>query len=340
MGLGNARERCHPLADPTLNEVHMGDIMNSNASPCETLAEQFQTLLEVSEAISTQRDLRELFHDLAQRLPEVVPFDYINVVLHEPDREVMRLFFLVTSQPSTIQPGLETPVDESPGGLVWKTQQPLIVNDIAREERFPMLIARLQENGVRSFCVVPLLSHEKVLGALNVGRTREEDFTPAECELLNQVAQQIAIAVENGLAFREIAQLKEKLAKEKLYLEEEILAEHNFCEIIGESRALKQILREVATVAAMDSTVLILGETGSGKELVARGLHNLSNRRERSFVKLNCAAIPTGLLESELFGHEKGPLPARSREKSDASNWRTAVRSFSMRWERSRWNCR
>jgi formate hydrogenlyase transcriptional activator len=131
-------------------------------------------------------------------------------------------------------------------------------------------------------------------------------FVSEDVELLNEVAKQIAIAVENAQAYRELAELKDKLAKEKVYLEEEARTEHNFGEIIGNSAALRKVLREVETVAPTSSTVLIHGETGTGKELIARALHNLSPRRDRTFVKLNCAAIPTGLLESELFGHEKG----------------------------------
>jgi formate hydrogenlyase transcriptional activator len=164
----------------------------------------------------------------------------------------------------------------------------------------------LLDRGVKSFCSLPLLAHKRTLGALNVGRRRDDGFMSEDVELLSQVAKQVAIAVENALAYKQIAQLKDKLTEEKLYLEEEIQTDYNFEEIIGESRALKQVLKQVETVAPTDSTVLILGETGSGKELVARALHYLSNRRERTFVKLNCAAIPTGLLESELFGHEKG----------------------------------
>ena len=448
--------------------------------------ERLRLLLEVSEAIASHRDLDELFRDLARRLPRIVPFDYINVTLHQPARDAMQLKFLATSEPSTIRTGLEIPVDESPGGLVWKTQQPLTVNDISQEHRFPTLMPMLRENGVNSFCVVPLttahrrlgalgfgsmerrayqageidfmqqvakqvaiaventlnyeqaqasraqlaherdrqqlllevnnavvahldldalfaavstclrkviqhdgsslllcndetgewrihvldfstnesfvergrnesviwspccaaietgkpavfreqdlreksaisevtrrllesgvksfcsaplMSHSRTLGAINVGRRQDDGFSPEDAELLGQVAQQVAIAVENGLAYQEIAQLKEKLTKEKLYLEEEIQTEYNFEEIVGESRALKQVLSQVQTVAPTDSTTLILGETGSGKELIARALHNLSDRKARTFVKLNCAAIPTGLLESELFGHEKG----------------------------------
>src|SRR5262252_10222826 len=131
-------------------------------------------------------------------------------------------------------------------------------------------------------------------------------FNPDEVELLTEVAKQIAIAVENAQAYREITELKDLLAKENLYLQDEIRTEHNFEEIVGESPALKRILEQLKTAAATDSTILVLGETGTGKELIARAIHNLSSRRERTLVKVNCAAIPTGLLESELFGHEKG----------------------------------
>lgn len=448
--------------------------------------ERLRLLLEVSESIASHRDLEELFRDLAQRIPQIVPFDFINAVLHEPTRDVMRLWLLVTSTPCTISPGLETPVEESPGGLVWKTQQPLIVNDVSQERRFSGLMAMFRENGVnsfgvvplttghrrlgalgfgsveqrtyqagevefmqqvakqvaiavenalhyeqarssqtqlarerdrqrllleinnavvshlnlddlfaavsgclrkviqhdgsslllcdaeadewrihvldffrnesfvergrnksvtwspacvaietgqpavflekdfqdksaisdcardllargvKSFCSVPLLSHNRPLGALNVGRRQDTGFTQEDVELLSQVGQQITLAVENAVAYKEIAQLKDRLTKEKLYLEEEIRTGYNFEEIVGDSRMLKQVLKQVETVAVTDSTVLILGETGSGKELIARALHNLSDRRDRTFVKLNCAAIPTGLLESELFGHERG----------------------------------
>ena len=145
-----------------------------------------------------------------------------------------------------------------------------------------------------------------MLGTLSVVSMQEDAFSQDDAELLTQIGAQVAIAVENALAFKQIAQLKDKLTKEKLYLQEEIQTEYNFQEIVGDSQTLRRVLKEVQTVAATASTVLILGETGSGKELIARALHNLSDRRERTFVKLNCAAIPTGLLESELFGHERG----------------------------------
>ena len=458
------------------NVLHHQDLVHDR--------DRLRLLLEVTESIASHRDLGELLQDLAQRLPSIVPFDYINVVLHEPTRNVMRLWLLVASVPSTISPGLEMPVEESPGGWVWTHQQPLTVNDLAQEHRFPKLMSILRENGVNSFCAVPLttaqrrlgamgfgslqlrtyqdadlqfmqqvakqvavaidnafnseaaiayqrqlaherdrqrlllevnnaviahlelrqllkaisaslsrvvphdlagfalfdhdtqrlsahaldfprnqefvetgdtiplegtpegkaftsrqtvlirnldttefpaeiikraeaaglrsgcavplISHGKVLGTLSVVSMQENAFSQDDAELLTQIGAQVAIAVENALAFKQIARLKDKLTEEKLYLQEEIQTEYNFQEIVGDSQTLRRVLKDVQTVAATASTVLILGETGSGKELIARALHNLSDRRERTFVKLNCAAIPTGLLESELFGHERG----------------------------------
>jgi formate hydrogenlyase transcriptional activator len=454
------------------------------ASPCETLAERYQALLEVTEAISTHRDLDELFRDLAQRLPRVVHVNFVALSLHDPARNTMRLHTIQANVPADLVGGHEGPVEESPAGLVWQTQQPILVPDLAEERRWPKVTGNMKEDGANSFCfvplttavrrlgalgflslqkeaygetdleflqqvakqvavavdnvinfagaeaaqqslvrerdrlslvleinnaivshlelpellkaisaclrrviphdfawfclydpatrqlhahamdfptnqdfvkagdpiplkgtpdglafssqkmvhvrslsltefpadimkraaaaglksgcAVPLISHGRALGTLSVVSMQEDAFTDDDAKLFSWIGSQVALAVANSIAYQEISSLKDKLAKEKLYLEEEIQTSYNFEEIVGDSRALKLVLKEVQTVAATDSTVLILGETGSGKELVARALHNLSNRRERTFVKLNCAAIPTGLLESELFGHEKG----------------------------------
>jgi formate hydrogenlyase transcriptional activator len=169
--------------------------------------------------------------------------------------------------------------------------------------------------GLESVCCVPLIRGDRVLGTLNVASRRDHAFTPDDLDLLNHVGNQVAIAIENALAYRQIAELKNKLAEEKLYLEDEIRTQYNFEEIIGESAALKRILNQVETVAPTGSTVLIQGETGTGKELIARAIHSLSDRHERTFVKINCAAIPTGLLESELFGHEKGAFTGAISQK-------------------------
>jgi FOG: GAF domain len=177
--------------------------------------DRLRLLLEVSESIASHRDLSELFHDLAQRLPHIVPFDYINIVLHEPTREVMRLWLLVTSQPSTIRPGLELLVDESPGGLVWKTQQPLIVNDIMQERRFPKLTSMLRENGIQSFCVVPLTTAQRRLGAMGFGSLQKRTYQQAELNFMQQVAKQVAVAVDNVLHAESAQTAQQQLARER-----------------------------------------------------------------------------------------------------------------------------
>jgi formate hydrogenlyase transcriptional activator len=457
------------------------------------MIQQYQTLLAVAESIATHHDLAALFHDLAQHLPRIVRFNFVDLILHDPERNVMRLHVLETAGKHQVSPNTEWPVDQSPGGWVWRTQQPLLIRDVKREEQFADLLGfvrehgiqsccwlplttpqrrlgamgfgsvhpemygennlaflqqvadqvaiavsnvlyaqeaqvaqqqltrerdrlrllldvnnavvstldlhelltaissclrrvlrhectslalldvetnhlrlyaldfpsgkgLLQENlaapldgsisgmvvtsrqpklvtvedlqrfpseltqrhyaeGIRSGCVLPLIARNRVLGTLILGSLRENAFTQDDLEFLNQVASQIAIAIENALAFREIAALKDKLSEEKLYLEDEIRTSYNFNEIVGESAALQRLLKQVEIVAPTDSAVLILGETGTGKELIARALHNLSARREHTFVKLNCAAIPTGLLESELFGHERGAFTGAIAQK-------------------------
>jgi len=452
--------------------------------PAASPEAQHQALLEVAEAIAQHRDLGELFHELAARLHGVVEFDYLNLTLHDAARNVMRLHILETEQPRTIRPGAEFPMGETPSGWVWETQQPFILDDTEEETRFPALLQILRDNGVKSFCSVPLttaqrrlgvlslgrgtphhyaeveiafiqqvarqvavavdnalnleraqayqrqlaqerdrlrvllevnnaivskldlrallnaisaslrrvihheytslalyeedknqmrvlaldfpqgkgliheemlvpldgsiagsafrsrrpavldhtamerfnsptsramrdegvrsvasmplITHDRALGTLSLASLRDGAFDQGDVDLLVQVAGQVAIAVENALAFQEIGELKNKLAQEKLYLEDEIRSEMNFEEIVGESPLLRAVLKQVETVAPTDSAVLIQGETGTGKELIARAIHNLSSRRDHTFVKVNCAAIPAGLLESELFGHERG----------------------------------
>jgi formate hydrogenlyase transcriptional activator len=433
--------------------------------------EQYLTLLELSKAIASHRDLTQLFHDLACRLQMLYKFRSLAVMFHDSSRNIMRSHFLETCAPTKWQSPKEVPIEGSVAGWVWEHQEPVVVHDIALEEnRFPFartvpnhpvkaicsfplttanqrlgvinfwsdeagiyddidleftgllagqiavaievqcqqqklarerdrsqllleithtLVSNLnlrellsaisaclrrvvphdaaglalydqstsnlrltamdfpehedvfiedeiveldgtdagrafttrlpvisgsapasdsvwKRSGLKSGVRVPLISRDRVLGILGVGRLSEDSFTQEDLDLLTAVGEQVAIAVENALAYQKIDALKNKLQEEKLYLQEEIRSEYNFEEIIGTSQALKRALADVQTVAPTDSTVLIFGETGTGKELIARALHNLSGRSEHPLVKVNCAAIPTGLLESEMFGHERG----------------------------------
>jgi formate hydrogenlyase transcriptional activator len=203
-----------------------------------------------------------------------------------------------------IRPG-EVLAEEGLPAEVFRTGKPW-VGDIS--EATPQYVGRkaVQQEGFKALCLLPLLRCDRALGVLAVARLREDSFTNQDVDFLLQIAGQVAIGIDNAFAYRKISELSNKLAQEKLYLEDEIRSELNFEEIVGSSAVLRRVLRQVEAVAPTDSTVLIYGETGSGKELIARAVHKLSRRGPHAFVKLNCAAIPTGLLESELFGHEKG----------------------------------
>jgi formate hydrogenlyase transcriptional activator len=272
--------------------------------------DRLQLLLEVNNAVVSRLNLDEVFTSVSSCLQRVIPHEHSSLLLYEPETRQFRKHVPHVAGKEVVIEDCQVDAQSarSPAGIAITTKRPaLFAEDDLRALAAESCIAKMVlDGGFKSVCSVPLLSHDRVLGALNVGSERAGAFSADDVELLGQVAQQIAIAVENGLAFREIAELKEKLNTEKLYLEDEIRTEHNFGEIVGQSPALKQVLQQVEIVSPTDSTVLIQGETGTGKELIARAIHNLSGRRDRTFVKLNCAAIPTGLLESELFGHEKG----------------------------------
>ena len=281
--------------------------------PKTVVEDRYQALLAVSAAIVAHRDLSALFHDLAGQLQRVVRFDYLSLVLHDAATNTMRMHLLEPSEPTA--PEMVLPPEDDPAGLVWQTQQPLITSHMAELARWPRLLERVQPYGVQSYCWLPLTTARRRLGTLVFACKQASAYDTADVAFLQLVANQVAVAVENALAFEEIEALKDQLAKENAYLEEEARTEHNFGEVVGESAALLRVLKEVETVAPTGSTALIRGETGTGKELIARALHDLSPRKGRTFVKLNCAAIPTGLLESELFGHEKGAFTGAISQK-------------------------
>jgi formate hydrogenlyase transcriptional activator len=268
-------------------------------------------LLEVNNAVVSHLELDDLFPAVSACLRKVIQHDGSALVLVDLETRRYRVHGLsFANNESFVQEGrLESDsCMKSPDAIAIISGKPAVfgAEDLKNLCSESPAAQHLIAQGVKAFCSVPLLSHDRALGALNVGRLSEDPFIPEDTELLGEVAKQIAIAVENSLAFGQVVERANKLTEEKLYLQDQIRTEYNFEEIIGQSAALKGILEQVQTVAPTDSTVLILGETGTGKELIARAIHSLSARRERALVKVNCAAIPTGLLESELFGHEKG----------------------------------
>jgi formate hydrogenlyase transcriptional activator len=291
----------------------MGDFRRDGQELCDP--RQYEALLAVSEAIVAHRDLGALFHELAGRLHQVVRFDFLCLVLFDDATDTSRLHILETSGPRPDQWFIPLPIDATPAGMAFQTQQPVIVSKQDELARWPRLRERVAPLGVNSGCFLPLTTARGRVGVLIFGGSEVGAYDGADVKFLQQAANQVALAVENARAFDCIEALRDKLQREKVYLEEEARTDHHFGEIVGESTALRRVLKQVEAVAPTDSTVLILGETGTGKELIARALHDLSPRRERTFVKLNCAAIPTGLLESELFGHEKGAFTGAITQK-------------------------
>jgi formate hydrogenlyase transcriptional activator len=270
--------------------------------------DQLDLLLDVTNAVVTQLDTRELFRAVAPALRRCCSADVAALSLFDQDAGVLRHHVCDAPEDfcssSDVPMMTESTLEGSASGHVFKTGKPRVFSP-SDLDGFPES-GFIRARGIRSACVVPLATAHGVLGTLNLGAFRDGAFSPDQFPMLTRVAGQIAIAVRNAFSYQRIEELNAQLAREKLYLEDEIRSDYQFEEIIGRSKALGRVLREIQTVAPTDSTVLILGETGSGKELVARAIHQLSTRREHAFVKLNCAAIPTGLLESELFGHEKG----------------------------------
>ena len=281
--------------------------MEAQCYQCKLARERDRSalMLEINNVLVSNLNLRELIAAVSGCVRRVIPHDLAGLALFDPASNQLRLQAM--DFPANQDFFIENEVvslDKTPVARALTTRQVVFIDDSAHES--DALGKRFAAAGVKSGCVVPLVSHDRTLGLLGVSSMRERAFTEEDGQVLSQVAKQVAIAVENAIAYREIDALKNKLEEEKLYLEEEIRTEYNFEEIIGSSPALKRALQDVETVARTDSTVLICGETGTGKELVARAIHNLSPRRQRTLVRVNCGAIPTGLLESEMFGHEKG----------------------------------
>jgi formate hydrogenlyase transcriptional activator len=266
-------------------------------------------LLEVTNALVSNLDIRQLLGAIASCVRQVKPFDYATLALYDIKTGMLRVHVFESSagvEPITAGEEPAVPLGGSPAGWAYTARKPLLLKG-QPDEKWPFeMPPQFAHRSLKSGCWIPLIGREGVIGTLNVFSRRPGNFTDEDVNLLAQIAGQVAIALGNAMAFRRMSELKDQLAEQKQYLEDELKTEFNFEEIIGHSKQIRRVLKQVETVAPTDSTVLILGETGTGKELLARAVHNLSPRHDHTFVRVNCASIPAGLLESELFGHEKG----------------------------------
>lgn len=264
-----------------------------------------ELVLGINNTIAANLELTALLRSIVQVLRQTLGCDFTVIsVPHFEDGQMSILALDFPESRGVFQTGARVPIEGSIIGDVFRTRKRRLVTDL--NDLDPIIRARAAAEGIAEGCFCPLVHQDRSLGVMSAGWREHGRFNEAVGKTLDAVASQVAIALDNAMAYQKISELKDQLAQEKLYLEDEIRGDRNFNEIVGNSPALRRVLRQVETVAPTDSGVLIYGETGTGKELIARAIHDLSARRSGTFVKLNCAAIPTGLLESELFGHERG----------------------------------
>jgi formate hydrogenlyase transcriptional activator len=299
----------------TTEQNRIQDTLQQLAGSLKHQKARLQMLLDVGSILSSDWNIQQVFPRISARIRRVLRHEYAGFSLRDANTGLLvrqaEDFPLGKGHTST------TPIGStnSPGARSLEERSSLVFSQ-EQMQGFPAEIAQQYvAEGLQSLCCVPLLRPKGPLGVLVLGSTRKNAFQPDDVKLLDEVASQLAVALENHRAAAEIETLKQRLAEERAYLESEIRSEGHFAEIIGDSPALKKVLDQVVTVAASNATVLILGETGTGKELIARAIHRLSRRNASAFIKVNCAAIPTGLLESELFGHEKGAFTGAVTQK-------------------------
>jgi formate hydrogenlyase transcriptional activator len=277
--------------------------------------EEQQSLVEISRELSSILDLDRLLPAILSTVRSIARYERAVLSLLQEDGISVRLHGDSQEWEQHVNHGEAIPVEQGLSGQAIRTRKPVFFSAADLRGMQSSLAQAMYAVGVRSVCSVPLIVADRTWGALNVSSTVENSFGPPEVEYLQQVATLIASALQNAHSYREIAQLKDRLAQEKRYFENEVLSANRPDDIVGASPALKRVLDHATIVADTDSTVLITGETGTGKERIARIIHSMSRRKDRSFIKVNCAAIPTGLLESELFGHEKGAFTGAVSQK-------------------------
>ena len=282
----------------------------------QRVQDKLKLILDLTNQVVSNLEFHDLLRAASASVRQIMRCDAAAVMLADADEKHLVVHALdFPESRGVFTEGALVPIEGTLPGDTFRSGKPNIVNRLDPGEMPPEMLEKARAEGLNSFCDIPLISKDRLLGVLAVARREENGFDDDEVSFLIQAANQVAIGVENALSYREIAGLKDRLAQEKLYLEDEIRGEMDFEGIVGQSSALRHVLNLVETVAPSDSTVLLLGETGTGKELIARAIHDRSRRKDRTFVKLNCAAIPTGLLESELFGHERGAFTGAISQK-------------------------
>jgi formate hydrogenlyase transcriptional activator len=287
-------------AGAELERKHASDALHQSQ-------ERLRTLLDINNAIVTKLTREELFTAISEVLARVIKFDRLALAMYDPESDVLRLVtYAGPYHRDDYTPiGRVLDLNDSPAGRAFLNQKPVLRRDL-ETERQTSSEQRAYGHGFKSLCALPVTIRGRRIGAITVGSLAKNQYTEADAEFLMEIANQIAIAVDNMKSHEETEALKARFEAEAIYLQEEIKTEHNFEEIIGQSAPVRQLLRNVEQVAPTEATVLIQGETGTGKELVARAVHDRSRRKDRPLVKVNCGSIPAGLVESELFGHEKG----------------------------------
>jgi formate hydrogenlyase transcriptional activator len=290
------------------------EIAALNAAIADTAARR-RTILEINNAIVTKLTRDEVFRAICSALARVVRYDRIALSLYDAETSSLRLVAYEGPLRTDYSPvgNVHDPKD-SHVSWVFAQQRPLLRRDLESEKQFSSE-ERALKNGFRSLCALPLVVRGRGIGAITVASLKERQYEQSDADFLMEIANQIAIAVDNMRAHEESEALKSRFEAEAVYLQEEIKTEHNFEEIIGQSRKLRELLRKVEQVAPTETTVLIHGETGTGKELLARAVHDRSRRKHRPLVKVNCGSIPTGLVESELFGHERGAFTGATQRR-------------------------